>query len=163
MIDSIKARLPVAALTEAMRCDGYSVGQTDTGMAEYCRFLALLAEVGGTLRPTKLGDEVLHRHINMASFDDDCLKIVGARITHTPHAGETPELTAVWLHTRQVTLNMFGIDPEAVCNDNATQSLTGDSVDAAAICSVTVGNAAICSVTVENAAICSVTRASQAA
>jgi hypothetical protein len=137
-LENIKAKLPVAPLIRSMLDGGFSTDQAAVGMDEYCRFLALLAVMGEPLRPTKLGDEVLHRHLEMDCFGDDCLNIVGAKIRHEPNAEESTEMTALWQRTRELTLAKFGIDPAIVGNDNSHHT----TIERAAPCHVTLEHAA---------------------
>ncbi|UEM20158.1 hypothetical protein JL100_024265 [Skermanella mucosa] len=152
-VDQVKAKLPIEQLVQLMLDDELSVEQINVGIDEYCRLLALLSSTEESLRPTKLADEVLHRHLEMPSFDEDCLSIVGKRVHHVPHAEESLEMTAMWHRTRELMLAKFSIDPAVARNDNSKEA----SSEHKAPCFVTTESAAPCFVTSERAAPCSVT------
>src|SRR5690349_15815786 len=115
--ESIDAALPLSEIAMSMRADGFTDAEVAVGQADYRRLLVLISETGQTLRPTKLADEVLHRHLAMARFDADCRTIVGFEIDHVPHGEETAELTALKAQTTALWLARFGFEPGA-SNDN---------------------------------------------
>ncbi|WP_158047109.1 hypothetical protein [Skermanella pratensis] len=156
-IENVKAKLPVDALTEIMLGEGFSHGDIKVGMEEYCRLLVLLRSNREPLRPTKLGDEVLHLHLKMARFDHDCLDILGAKLNHYASDRESVELTAMWQRTRELTIATFGIDPLTGGNRHVSDKSHPVVNEQAAPCHVTLEQAAPCHVTLEQAAPCHVT------
>ena len=101
-----------ALVAELVAKDGLTPVQAETAAADYGRFLALVNDETPTCPPS-LADTAWHRHMEMATYEADVVKLCGRVLNHDKNAFGTDEFAAAWADTRARWAATHGIELDA--------------------------------------------------
>lgn len=99
-------------VAELVAKDGLDAAEAADAAHDYGRFLALVRDDRATCPPS-LADKAWHRHMEMASYDNEVVKLCGRRLNHDANAFGTPEFAAAWADTRARWAAAYGQDLDA--------------------------------------------------